>query len=62
MIAPEKFMYFGMAGSFTNWQQLGQWEYDKALKPVTVQDISTGNQSLTLNRLTAGITDPIAKG
>jgi transglutaminase-like putative cysteine protease len=30
-IAPEKFSYYGVNGSFTNWKELGQWEYDKLL-------------------------------
>jgi len=28
-IAPEKFIYYGLSGSFTNWKELGKWEYDK---------------------------------
>ena len=30
-IAPEKFSYEGYSGSFTNWNELGKWEYDKLL-------------------------------
>ncbi len=30
-IAPEKFMYEGITGSFTNWNELGKWVYDKLL-------------------------------
>lgn len=30
-IAPEKFSYEGYSGSFTNWSELGKWEYDKLL-------------------------------
>ncbi|MDB5140012.1 MAG: hypothetical protein JWR12_1928 [Mucilaginibacter sp.] len=28
-IAPEKFTYYGISGSFTNWKELGKWQYDK---------------------------------
>lgn len=31
VIAPEKFSYAGIGGSFTNWKDLGKWEYDKLL-------------------------------
>jgi len=30
-IAPEKFTYYGIEGSFTTWKELGKWEYDKLL-------------------------------
>jgi len=30
-IAPEKFSYYGIDGSFSDWKTLGQWEYDKLL-------------------------------
>ncbi|MDT3402388.1 DUF3857 domain-containing protein [Mucilaginibacter terrae] len=30
-IAPEKFSYEGIDGSFTNWNDLGKWVYDKLL-------------------------------
>ena len=30
-IAPETFEYEGIKGSFTNWQELGKWSYDKLL-------------------------------
>ena len=30
-LAPEKFSYYGVNGSFTNWKELGKWEYDKLL-------------------------------
>jgi hypothetical protein len=30
-IVPEKFMYYGIGGSFANWKELGKWEYDKLL-------------------------------
>lgn len=31
-IAPEKFFYDGHIGSFTNWNELGKWQYDDLLK------------------------------
>ena len=30
-IAPEKFAFYGLSGSFTNWKELGKWEYDKLI-------------------------------
>ena len=53
-IAPQNFVYAGIAGSFTNWNQLGHWSYDKllanrqALPPQTIDQVKV---------LTAGITD-----
>jgi transglutaminase-like putative cysteine protease len=53
-IAPQNFVYAGIAGSFTNWNQLGRWSYDKllanrqALPPQTIEQVKV---------LTAGITD-----
>jgi transglutaminase-like putative cysteine protease len=53
-IAPVNFVYAGITGSFTNWAELGRWNYNKllanrqALSPATVQHIKN---------LTAGITD-----
>jgi hypothetical protein len=57
-LAPEKFSYFGVNGSFTTWKELGKWEYDnlvaqrQALPPETVSHI---------RELTDGITDPKLK-
>lgn len=42
-VAPEKFSFGGMTGTFTNWQQLGKWMYDNLqrtqteLSPATMQ-------------------------
>lgn len=53
-IAPKDFVYGGISGSFSNWEELGRWSYDKllanrqALPPETVQHIKA---------ITAGITD-----
>lgn len=44
-IVPEKFMYEGYSGSFTNWNDLGKWIYDKlltgrtALPPTTIAEM-----------------------
>jgi transglutaminase-like putative cysteine protease len=58
LIAPEKFSYYGIEGTFTNWQQLGKWEYDKLL--VNRQEIpaETANH---IKEITTGITDPKLK-
>lgn len=53
-IAATNFVYGGISGSFTNWDELGRWSYDKllanrqTLPSETIQHIKT---------LTAGITD-----
>jgi hypothetical protein len=53
-ITPKDFVYGGISGSFTNWEELGRWNYDKLLAnrqilpPETVQHIKA---------ITAGITD-----
>lgn len=53
-IAATNFVYGGISGSFTNWDELGRWSYDKllanrqTLPTETIQHIKT---------LTAGITD-----
>lgn len=57
-IAPEKFRYEGISGSFTNWNELGRWNYEKllagrgVLPPETVERVK---------ELTAGIADPKLK-
>lgn len=58
MIVPEKFSYYNITGSFTNWQELGKWNYDKllasrrALPPATVEFVKG---------LTKDIADPKLK-
>lgn len=53
-IAPKDFVYQGITGSFTNWNELGRWNYEKllanrqALPPATIAQIK---------ELTKGITD-----
>lgn len=57
-IAPEKFSYEGIAGSFTNWKELGKWQYDKLLASrLKVSDATAGY----MKQLTEGITDPKLK-
>lgn len=57
-IAPEKFVYEGMSGSFTNWQQLGKWEYDKLLMNRWAIPAETADH---IREITAGIADPKLK-
>ncbi|MBB5394830.1 DUF3857 domain-containing protein [Mucilaginibacter sp. AK015] len=53
-IAPKNFVYAGITGSFTNWNELGRWNYEKllanrqTLPPETIEQVKI---------LTAGITD-----
>lgn len=58
IIAPERFEYFGIDGSFTDWQQLGKWEYDKLL---TGRQIIPAETAQHIKEMTAGITDPKVK-
>jgi hypothetical protein len=57
-IAPEKFIYRGVNGSFTNWKELGQWQYEK---------LNTGRQQLSpqtvahMKELTGDVSDPKQK-
>ncbi|MFC0515967.1 DUF3857 domain-containing protein [Mucilaginibacter angelicae] len=57
-IAPEKFIYRGVNGSFTNWKELGQWQYEK---------LNTGRQQLSpptiarIKELTGDVSDPKQK-
>jgi len=57
-IAPEKFEYERIKGSFTNWQELGKWEYDKLL--LNRQNIPPQTAD-HINSITNGITDPKLK-
>ncbi|HJP64246.1 MAG TPA: DUF3857 domain-containing protein [Mucilaginibacter sp.] len=58
IVAPEKFYYDKHSGSFTNWQQLGKWEYDDLLKSRT--DVPEETVQYIKN-LTADISDPKLK-
>jgi len=57
-IAVKDFVYEGVKGSYTNWNDLGKWIYDKLLAsrrelpPETVREMQT---------LTANVTDPVEK-
>jgi hypothetical protein len=57
-IAPEKFMYEGISGSFSNWNELGKWIYDKLLLNRDMIPVETADH---MKELTAGITDPKLK-
>ncbi|MCC8427074.1 DUF3857 domain-containing protein [Mucilaginibacter sp. UR6-11] len=57
-IAPEKFSYEGINGSFTNWRDLGKWEYDNLL----VNRDQLPEQTVAyVKMLTKDITDPKEK-
>jgi hypothetical protein len=57
-IAPEKFAYEGYYGSFTNWNDLGKWTYDKLLNGRATLPAETIAQ---IHSLTDSITDPKKK-
>ncbi|HWZ02940.1 MAG TPA: DUF3857 domain-containing protein, partial [Mucilaginibacter sp.] len=57
-IAPEKFTYFGIDGSFTDWKTLGKWEYDKLLASRTELPEETKEH---VRELTKDIVDPKLK-
>lgn len=57
-VAPEQFSYYGIAGSYDSWKDLGKWIYDKLvsnrqqLPPQTIEKVK---------ELTSGISDPYQK-
>lgn len=57
-IAPEKFSYQGIDGSFTNWNELGKWFYDKLL---TNRDQLPEQTKSYIKELTKDIPDPKQK-
>lgn len=57
-IAPQSFKYEGIAGKFTNWNELGQWIYSRLL--VNRQDLPPSTAE-RVKEITAGITDPKEK-
>jgi len=57
-IAPEKFEYEDVKGSFTNWQELGKWNYDKLLAN---RQYVTDETAEHIKQLVADITDPKLK-
>lgn len=57
-LSPVSFIYEGISGTYTNWNELGKWYYDKLLKG------RDGLQQTTIDyikELTAGINDPKLK-
>jgi transglutaminase-like putative cysteine protease len=57
-IAPEKFSYQGIDGTFTNWSELGKWFYDKLL---INRDELLPQTKVYIKELTKDITDPKLK-
>src|ERR1700761_2045026 len=57
-IAPQNFEYEGIKGSFTNWQELGKWEYDKLLLNRQYIPLETADH---IKAITADIADPKLK-
>jgi len=57
-IAPEKFTYYGIGGVYTNWKELGKWEYDKLL--ANRQELPTETVEY-IKGITRDITDPKLK-
>ncbi|WP_183562871.1 DUF3857 domain-containing protein [Mucilaginibacter sp. SP1R1] len=57
-IAPDKFSYEGINGSFTNWKEMGKWIYDKLLASrLLLTDVTAAH----MKELTANIADPKLK-
>ncbi|WP_295770269.1 DUF3857 domain-containing protein [uncultured Mucilaginibacter sp.] len=58
-VVPQKFNYLGYEGSFTNWNELGKWVYDKllagraTLPPATVQNIKSLTDTIKDQKLKA---------
>ena len=52
--APEKFVYEGHSGAFTNWNELGKWVYNDLLSSRTVLPAAT---VLQMQELVRGVTD-----
>jgi len=57
-IAPEKFSFYGISGSYTNWNELGKWEYDKLL--ATRKDLPEETIA-HIKEITKDIADPKLK-
>lgn len=57
-IAPEKFVYYGINGTYRNWQELGKWEYDKLIADrQTIPDETVQH----IREITKDIADPKLK-
>jgi hypothetical protein len=57
-IAPQKFIYYDIPGSFNNWDELGKWEYDNLIANRQELPEETKNRMIDL---TKDITDPKLK-
>ncbi|EHQ29238.1 DUF3857 domain-containing protein [Mucilaginibacter paludis] len=57
-IAPEKFSYEGVPGSFTNWNEYGKWMYDRLLKNRREIPLQTAEH---IKELSKDISDPKLK-
>ncbi len=57
-IAPEKFSYEGVTGSFSNWKEMGKWIYDKLLVSRTQIPAATASY---MKQLTDSIISPKLK-
>lgn len=57
-IAPQNFEYYGIKGSFSNWNDLGKWVYDKLV--VNRQDLPTETAE-HIKEITRDIADPKLK-
>lgn len=57
-IAPQDFVYEGIAGSYTNWNELGKWIYDKLLYGRTTLSPET---VAAIKELTSGAATPKEK-
>ena len=57
-IVPEKFTYYGVPGSFTDWAGLGKWQYDSLV--ASRQDLPAETRDRMI-ALTKDITDPKMK-
>lgn len=57
-IAPESFKYNGLIGTFTNWNELGKWYYDKLL---VNRDMLSATTAAYIQTITAGVADPKEK-
>ncbi|MBB6128844.1 DUF3857 domain-containing protein [Mucilaginibacter lappiensis] len=57
-IAPEKFSYEGITGSFNNWKEMGKWIYDKLLASRLQVPGATASY---MKQLTDSITNPKLK-
>lgn len=57
-IAPEKFSFYGLTGSFTSWKDLGKWEYDKLVADRQELPAETIEH---IKEITKDITDPKLK-